>query len=340
MSESGTASNPRPAEVTAPAPGSALVEVSDLQTSFFLRRGVVRAVDGVSFTVRAGETLGLVGESGSGKSMVALSLLRLVPEPGRIVGGKVLFGGVDLLALSEREMRDYRGKRLSMILQDPLSSLNPVLTVGAQVGEPLVIHQGLRGAALRDRVVGLLRSVRIPAPAERLKDYPHQFSGGMRQRLGGAIALACEPQLLIADEPTTSLDVTVQLQYLQLLRDLQRDEGLAILFVTHDFGIVARMCDRVAVMYAGRVVEMGDVGVILGEPKHPYTRALVASVPKLGAPKSQRLVSIKGQPPSPLRRPAGCPFSDRCPERFEKCNEEPPVVQIGPGHTASCWRYV
>jgi oligopeptide/dipeptide ABC transporter ATP-binding protein len=340
MSESGTASDPQPPAVTAPAPGSPLVEVTDLQTSFFLRRGVVRAVDGVSFSVRAGETLGLVGESGSGKSMVALSLLRLVPEPGRIVGGKVVFGGVDLLALSEREMRDYRGKRLSMILQDPLSSLNPVLTVGAQVGEPLVIHQGLRGTALRERVVGLLKSVRIPAPAERLKDYPHQFSGGMRQRLGGAIALACEPQLLIADEPTTSLDVTVQLQYLRLLRDLQRDEGLAILFVTHDFGIVARMCDRVAVMYAGRVVEIGDVGVILGEPKHPYTRALVASVPKLGAPKSQRLVSIKGQPPSPLRRPVGCPFSDRCPERFEKCDEEPPVVQIGAGHTASCWRYV
>jgi oligopeptide/dipeptide ABC transporter ATP-binding protein len=340
MSEPSPAGDPTPPEAKVPAPGSALVEVSDLRTSFFLRRGEVRAVDGVSFSVQAGETLGLVGESGSGKSMVALSLLRLIPEPGRIVGGQVLFEGVDLLALPEREMRDYRGKRLSMILQDPLSSLNPVLTVGSQVGEPLVIHQGLRGGALRDRVVGLLRSVRIPAPAERLKDYPHQFSGGMRQRLGGAIALACEPKLLIADEPTTSLDVTVQLQYLRLLRDLQRDEGLAILFVTHDFGIVARMCDRVAVMYAGRVVEMGDVRVILKEPRHPYTRALVASVPKLGAPKSQRLVSIKGQPPSPLRRPPGCPFSDRCPERFAKCDEEPPVVQIGAGHTTSCWRYV
>jgi oligopeptide/dipeptide ABC transporter ATP-binding protein len=316
-----------------------LVEVNDLQTYFFLRRGVVKAVDGVSFHIDAGETLGLVGESGSGKSIAALSLLRLVPEPGKIVGGEMKFDGVDMLTLSEQEMRSYRGKKLSMVLQDPLSSLNPVLTVENQVGEGLKIHQHLKGDVLRDRVVDLLKSVRIPSPESRLRDYPHQFSGGMRQRLGSAIALACEPQFLIADEPTTSLDVTVQLQYLRLLRDLQRRESLAILFVTHDFGIVARMCDRVAVMYGGRIVEMGDVSTILKRPKHPYTKALIDSVPKMGE-KVERLRSIKGQPPSPLKRPAGCPFSDRCPERFSACEESPPLVTIENGHTTNCWRYV
>jgi oligopeptide/dipeptide ABC transporter ATP-binding protein len=317
----------------------ALVEVNDLRTSIFLRRGEVKAVDGISFSIEAGETLGLVGESGSGKSIAALSLLRLVPEPGRVVGGSVTFDGVDLLTLSEKKMREYRGKRLSMILQDPLSSLNPVLKVGNQVGEGLEIHQGLKGGPLRDRVVGLFRSVGIPSPEARLGDYAHQFSGGMRQRISGAIALACEPQLLIADEPTTSLDVTVQLQYLKLLKDLQQREGLAILFVTHDFGIVARMCDRVAVMYAGRIVEMADVSTILKQPRHPYTKALIDSVPKLGE-KVTRLRSIEGQPPSPLNRPVGCSFSDRCPERFERCIEEPPEVRIDDAHTAKCWRYV
>jgi oligopeptide/dipeptide ABC transporter ATP-binding protein len=317
----------------------ALIEVEDLRTSIFLRRGVVKAVDGISFHVDQGETLGLVGESGSGKSIAALSLLRLVPEPGRIVGGSVRFDGVDVLSLSEREMRDYRGKRMSMILQDPLSSLNPVLDVEDQVGEGVKIHQGLHGAPLRERVVDLLKSVRIPSAESRLHDYPHQFSGGMRQRLGGAIALAAEPRFLIADEPTTSLDVTVQLQYLRLLRDIQRREGLAILFVTHDFGIVARMCDRVVVMYAGKIVETGDVSTILKRPKHPYTKALIESVPRVDE-KVERLRSIEGQPPSPLKRPRGCPFSDRCPERFEKCDEWPPLVTIAPGHTTNCWRYV
>ncbi len=317
----------------------ALVEVSDLQTSFFLRRGVVRAVDGVSFSIAEGETLGLAGESGSGKTMVALSLLRVVPHPGRIVGGSVRFDGVDLLSLGEKEMRAYRGRRLSMILQDPLSSLNPVLTIGDQVGETLVIHQGLRGSALKDRVVELLASVGIPSPESRLKDYPHQFSGGMRQRLSGAIALAGEPQLLIADEPTTSLDATVQLQYLRLLKDLQRQEGLAILFVTHDFGIVARMCDRVAVMYAGKIVELADVATILKSPKHPYTKALIESVPKVGEGVG-RLTSVRGQPPSPLNRLVGCSFADRCPKRFERCGEEPAEVTISAGHTASCWLHV
>lgn len=317
----------------------ALVEVSDLRTSFFLRRGVVRAVDGVSFSIVEGETLGLVGESGSGKSMVALSLLRLVPYPGRIVGGSVRFDGVDLLSLGEREMRKHRGRRLSMILQDPTSSLNPVLKIGDQVGEALEAHQGLKGSALKDRVVELLASVGIPSPEKRLKDYPHQFSGGMRQRLVGAIALACGPQLLIADEPTTSLDVTVQLQFLRLLKDLQRQKGLTILFVTHDFGIVARMCDRVAVMYAGKIVELADVATILQSPKHPYTKALIESVPQMGQ-KVGRLNSIRGQPPSPLNRPVGCPFADRCPNRFERCSEEPVEVAISAGHTVSCWLHV
>ena len=316
-----------------------LLEVEDLRTSLFLRRGVVKAVDGISFSIDAGETLGLVGESGSGKSIAALSLLRLVPEAGKIVNGSITFDGVDLMSLSERAMRDFRGKRMSMILQDPLVSLNPVLRVGDQVGEPLAVHQKIRGKQLRDREVALLRSVGIPSAEARLKDYPHQFSGGMRQRIVGATALACEPRLLIADEPTTSLDATVQLQFLKLLKERQRQDGLAILFVTHDFGIVARLCDRVAVMYAGRIVETGDVSTILKRPRHPYTQALIDSVPMMGK-KVARLRSIEGQPPSPLNRPAGCPFSDRCPERFARCSEEPPVVTISTGHTTSCWRHV
>jgi oligopeptide/dipeptide ABC transporter ATP-binding protein len=326
----------------------ALLEVSDLRTWLFLRRGVVRAVDGVSFTISEGETLGLVGESGSGKSMAALSLLRLVPYPGRIVGGSVRFDGVDMLSLPEREMRDYRGRRLSMILQDPLSSLNPVLKIGDQVGEALVIHEGLKGSALKDRVVELLTSVGIPSPEKRLKDYPHQFSGGMRQRLCGAIALACGPQLLIADEPTTSLDVTVQLQYLRLLKDMQRQEGLAILFVTHDFGIVARMCNRVAVMYAGKIVELADVATILRSPKHPYTKALIESVPQMGE-KVGRLNSIGGQPPSPIDPPSGCRFHPRCPKSravaqregingpHPRCKEDgPELLRHHPGQVAAC----
>jgi oligopeptide/dipeptide ABC transporter ATP-binding protein len=316
----------------------ALLEVEGLRTHFFLRRGVVRAVDDVSFSIEAGETLGLVGESGSGKSMAALSLLRLVPEPGRIVAGSVRFGGVDLLSLTEKDMRGYRGRHLSMILQDPLSSLNPVLTVADQVGEGLVIHEGLKGSGLRERVIDLLRSVGIPAPEARLNDYPHQFSGGMRQRLVGAISLACRPQLLIADEPTTSLDVTVQLQYLRLLKDIQRLEGLAMLFVTHDFGIVARICDRVAVMYAGKIVETGDVATILKRPSHPYTKALINSVPKLDR-RVGRLYSIEGRPPSPLERTVGCPFAARCPERFSKCSEVPPELTISEGHSLRCWLY-
>ena len=296
----------------------ALLEVKGLQTSFFLHRGVVRSVDEVSFAIEAGETLGLVGESGSGKSITSLSLLRLVPKPGKITGGSVMFDGVDLLQLSEREMREYRGRQLSMILQDPLSSLNPVFRIGEQVGEGIVIHDKITGQPLHRRIVELMRQVEIPAAETRLGDYPHQFSGGMRQRVVGAVALACRPRLLIADEPTTSLDVTIQMQYLNLLKEIQRRENLAMLFVTHDLGVVAKMCDRVAVMYAGKIVEIGAVREIFDRPQHPYTKALINSVPKMGE-RRKRLASIEGHPPALLNLPPGCSFTPRCPEAFEQC---------------------
>ncbi len=318
----------------------ALIEVRGLQTHFFLRRGVVKAVNDVSFSIDRGQTLGLVGESGSGKSVTALSLLRLVPAPGRVVGGSVVYGGVDLLTLSEKQMRQYRGRHLSMILQDPLSSLNPVFTIGNQVGEGIFIHDGITGDPLARRVVDLLQSVGIPAAAGRVGDYPHQFSGGMRQRVVGAISLACRPRLLIADEPTTSLDVTIQRQYLNLLRDIQRQEQLAMLFVTHDFGIVARMCDHVAVMYAGRIVEQAEVREIFDRPAHPYTRALIRTVPKVEE-RVEKLFSIEGQPPVLLALPPGCSFRPRCPDRCERCSTEvfPPEAEVSPNHSVRCWKY-
>src|SRR5437879_9873872 len=252
-----------------------LLVVEDLKTHFFTRRGVTKAVDGVSFTLHAGETLALVGESGSGKSVTCLSLVRLVPEPaGRIVGGRVLFEGDDLLQKSPSEMRRVRGKQIAMVLQDPMTSLNPALTIGTQVSEVVRLHQRLRGASLRERVLQALRRLRIAAAETRLRDYPHQFSGGMRQRVSSAIALSCSPRLLIADEPTTSLDVTIQAQYLELLKEVQAAAGVAIILVTHDFGIVAAIADRVAVMYAGRIVEMGTTLEVFNNPSHPYTRAL------------------------------------------------------------------
>jgi oligopeptide/dipeptide ABC transporter ATP-binding protein len=319
----------------------ALLEVRGLKTHFYLRRGVVKAVDDVSFSIDRGQTLGLVGESGSGKSMTSLSILRLVPTPGKTVGGSVTFDGVDLLSLSEKEMRGYRGRHLSMILQDPLSSLNPVLTMGDQVGEGIIIHQGIKGKPLLQRVVELLHWVGIPAPASRVNDYPHQFSGGMRQRVVGAVCLACRPHFLIADEPTTSLDVTIQMQYLNLLKGIQQREQLAMMFVTHDFGIVAKMCDHVAVMYAGRIVEKAAVREIFDRPVHPYTRALMASVPKVEE-RVERLYSIEGQPPALLGLPPGCSFLPRCAERFDKCSSEefPPEVELPGNHFVRCWHYV
>ncbi len=312
--------------------------VEDRKTYFFTRRGITKAVDGVSFTLHAGETLALVGESGSGKSVTCLSLVRLVPEPaGRIVGGAVRFEGEDLLRKSPAEMRHVRGKRIAMVLQDPMTSLNPVLTIGAQVGEAVRLHQGLRGARLRERVLESLRRLRIPAAETRLRNYPHQFSGGMRQRVSSAIALSCSPRLLIADEPTTSLDVTIQAQYLELLQEVQASAGVAVILVTHDFGIVAANADRVAVMYAGKIVEMGSTLQVFNQPSHPYTRALLRCLTDVGL-KRQQLVEIGGQPPDLAQLPPGCPFAPRCPERQPICDQTfPPTVTVENGHVASCW---
>ena len=318
--------------------GEIILEVKDLQTYFVTRWGVVKAVDGVSFVLRKGETLGIVGESGSGKSVTTLSIVRLVPSPpGHIVGGQVLLEGEDILQLDESEMEKVRGDKIAMVLQDPMTALNPVFDIEDQVGEALKIHKGLSGSTLKDQVVDMLRKVRIPAPEVRIKDFPHQLSGGMRQRVVGAIAISCDPQVLIADEPTTSLDATIQAQYLRLLRDLQEETGVGIIFITHDFGIVAKMCDRVAVMYAGKIVEQGNVRQIFNNPSHPYTEALINSVPKMEE-KMDRLYSIPGQPPALWNLSQGCAFAPRCPKVFDKCHEAvPPSFDVGEGQFAACW---
>jgi oligopeptide/dipeptide ABC transporter ATP-binding protein len=316
-----------------------LLEVKDLHAHLQTRWGLVKAVDGVSFSIEAGETLGLVGESGSGKTMTALALLRLLPAPaGRIVKGQVLLDGDDLVTKSEREMRRVRGRRISMILQDPQTSLNPVFSVGNQLVEALRAHRSEGRARLRQRAQEALRRVKVAAPAERMRAFPHQMSGGMKQRVVGAIAIASEPKLLIADEPTTALDVTIQLQYLMLLKDVQARMGLGMLFITHDFGIVARMCDRVAVMYAGRIVESGPVRTLFKAPQHPYTQALMASVPRMEG-RVERLPSIDGQPPALHRLPDGCRFAPRCRYAEERCRAEyPPTFAVGALHEAACWR--
>jgi oligopeptide transport system ATP-binding protein len=315
-----------------------LLVVENLKTHFFTRRGITRAVDGVSFSLHAGETLALVGESGSGKSVTCLSLVRLVPQPaGRIVGGRVLFAGEDLLRKSDSEMRRVRGKQIAMVLQDPMTSLNPALTIGTQVSEVLRLHQGLRGSTLREGVLEALSRVRVPGAQTRLQHYQHQLSGGMRQRVSSAIALSCAPRLLIADEPTTSLDVTIQAQYLELLKDVQRSTGIAVILVTHDFGIVATNADRVAVMYAGRIVEIGSTLDVFDNPAHPYTRALLRCLPDVEL-RHRRLVEIGGQPPDLAQLPPGCPFAPRCPERQPRCEQEyPPAVALTEGHVAHCW---
>ena len=315
-----------------------LLVVENLKTHFFTRRGITKAVDGVSFTLHAGETLALVGESGSGKSVTCLSLVRLVPEPaGRIVGGRVLLEGDDLLRKSAAEMRRVRGKQIAMVLQDPMTSLNPALTIGSQVSEVLRLHQGLRGTPLRERVLEALRRLRISAADTRLSHYPHQFSGGMRQRVSSAIALSCAPRLLIADEPTTSLDVTIQAQYLDLLKEVQAAAGVAVILVTHDFGIVAANADRVAVMYAGKIVEMGTTLQIFDNPRHPYTQALLRCLPDVGL-RDRQLVEIGGQPPDLAQLGPGCPFAPRCPARQPICEEAyPPPVPVEDGHEARCW---
>ncbi|MDX2155924.1 MAG: ABC transporter ATP-binding protein [Hyphomicrobiaceae bacterium] len=316
-----------------------VLEVRDLATHFHLRRGIVKAVDGVSFTLKRGEVLGLVGESGCGKSLTALSIMRLLPKGGaRTVRGQILLDGEDLLARSPREMRDLRGSKISMILQDPQTSLNPVFTIGEQLREAIYRRTGGSKAEIMPEAVEALRRVEIAAPESRIGQYPHQMSGGMKQRVVGAIAMCGAPQVLIADEPTTALDVTIQLQYLKLLQRLQRETGMAILFITHDFGVVARLCDRVAVMYAGRIVECGPVARVFERPAHPYTKALIASVPKMtGA--AGRLTTIEGQPPSLLDLPPGCRFAPRCAAADDRCRESyPSSFDIETDHTADCWR--
>lgn len=315
-----------------------VIEVKDLKTYFFTSRGVVKAVDGVSFGVKEGETLGLVGESGCGKSITCLSILRLVPKPaGRIVGGEIIFDGEDLLSKNEREMRQIRGKRISMILQDPMTSLNPVFTIGDQVAEPVRIHQKLNKLMVWEKVKEMLRLVRIPSPEVRMREYPHQMSGGMRQRIAGAMVLSCQPRVLIADEPTTSLDVTIQAQFLRLLKEIQQQSNLSMIVVTHDFGIVAKVCDRLAVMYAGRIVESAPVRELFNNPVHPYTNALLNSLPKMEV-KMDKLYSIEGQPPELHALPPGCSFAPRCPEAKDICTQEyPPQSAVKEGHYVSCW---
>jgi oligopeptide/dipeptide ABC transporter ATP-binding protein len=316
-----------------------LLELRNLSTHYVSAGGtrVVKAVDNVSFALDACATLGVVGESGSGKSTLALSILRLLPTAARNASGEIMFDGEDLLQKSPDEMRKIRGKRIAMILQDPMASLNPLFTVGDQVSEPLRIHEGTPRNRAWSRAVDLLRAVRITAPETRVREYPHQMSGGMRQRIVGAMAISCEPRLLIADEPTTSLDLTIQAQYLNLLRELQREHGLALIFITHNLGIVAKMCDHVAVMYAGRLVEFGPVRKIFDAPAHPYTRALLQSIPRF-ADTRDRLTAIGGQPPDLSSLPLGCAFHPRCPDAMDRCRAEaPPETQVQAGHTARCW---
>lgn len=317
-----------------------LLEVKDLQTYFFTQRGtrIVKAVDGVTFTLRRGQSLGIVGESGSGKTVTSLSLMRLLPPAARIIGGQILFDGNDLLQKSPQEMRRMRGRQISMILQDPMASLNPLFTIGEQIAEPIREHTAIRGKGVGERIRHLLSSVKIPSPEVRMQEYPHQMSGGMRQRIVGAIGISCDPQLLIADEPTTSLDLTIQAQYLSLLEEIQQHQHLSMIFITHDFGVVARMCNQVVVMYAGRVVERGAAVDIFDAPRHPYTEALLASIPKVGAEPQKRLYSIEGQPPDLARLPAGCSFAPRCPRAEARCLEAaPPETQVGEDHFTRCW---
>ncbi len=316
-----------------------LLEVKDLTTYFFLGAGIVRAVDGVSYNVREGETVALVGESGCGKTVSALSVMRLVAAPaGRIISGQILFKGRDLLALDEEGMRRVRGREIGMVFQEPMTSLNPVLSIGRQLTETVEIHLGMTTAQARERAVELLGLVGIPDPGRRLTQYPHQFSGGMRQRIMIAMALSCNPSLILADEPTTALDVTIQAQILELMRDLSRRLGVAMLIITHNLGVVARYADRVNVMYAGKIIERGTAREIYANPRHPYTLGLLRSVPRLDEPRKSKLSPIEGQPPDLMRLPAGCAFSPRCRYAVERCARDiPPLGAVGVGHDAACW---
>jgi peptide/nickel transport system ATP-binding protein len=320
-----------------------VLDVKNLKTVFFTNSGLFKAVDDVSFTVRRGETLAIVGESGCGKSVTALSLMRLVPDPpGRIVGGSVTLEGTDLLTLDEAEMRAVRGNRISMIFQEPMTSLNPVMRIGDQIVEAVRLHRSMSSKEARDIAIEMLRLVRIPEPARRAREYPHQLSGGMRQRAMIAMALACRPALLIADEPTTALDVTIQAQILALILDLQKELGTGLVLITHDLGVVAQTAQRVIVMYAGRKVEEASVEALFAAPKHPYTRGLMASIPTVpasGVAVQARLNEIPGTVPSLVRLPKGCAFAPRCKLAIKRCEAEyPPLIDWGGGHLAACWR--
>ncbi|MBH77195.1 MAG: peptide ABC transporter ATP-binding protein [Dehalococcoidia bacterium] len=319
----------------------ALLEVNDLRTYFYTQEGVVKAVDGTSYSVEAGETLGLVGESGCGKSVSALSILRLIPSPpGKIVSGEILFEGRDLLKLDESEMRRIRGNDIAMVFQEPMTSLNPVLTIGRQITESLELHQDLRGRAARERAVELLELVGIPAARTRIDDYPHQFSGGMRQRVMIAMAMSCNPKILLADEPTTALDVTIQAQILEVMARLSREFGTACIIITHNLGVVARYADRVNVMYAGKVIERASASELYANPTHPYTHGLLNSVPRLDEHRQEKLIPIEGLPPDLANLPDGCSFYPRCDFRTDKCLEQyPDTVMVDPEHQAACWEW-
>jgi oligopeptide/dipeptide ABC transporter ATP-binding protein len=321
--------------------GDVLLEVRDLHVSFELERSTVYAVQGLNLSVRAGERLGIVGESGSGKSVSALSIMRMVPSPGKITRGEIAFDGADVLRLPESRMRGIRGEQIGMIPQNPMTSLNPVMTIEAHLQEVLSFHLGLTGAEGRTRTVELLRSVGIPDPETRMRDYPHRLSGGQRQRALIALAMACQPRLLIADEPTTALDVTIQAQILQLFDNLVRDSSLGAILITHNLGIVAGHCDRVVVMYAGRVMETATVGDLFAQPTHPYTVGLLRCVPRLTATRTRTFHAIPGLPPQVTRIVDGCPFAPRCERASEQCRTQtPPLAEISPGHSAACWHPV
>ena len=318
---------------------TALLSVEDLNVRFWTRRGTVHAVNGISFDIAPGETLGIVGESGCGKSVTSLAILGLLARNGRVESGSATFEGTDLIRQNDRALRRIRGREISMIFQDPMTSLNPVLTIGRQIRESLETHFDMNRKAAEKRAAELLDRVGIPSADQRLRDYPHQFSGGIRQRAMIAMALACEPKLMIADEPTTALDVTIQAQILDLLRELVAEENAALILITHDLGVVADVADEIVVMYAGRVVERAPTRQLFYDPQHPYTWGLLGSIPRLDRPKQERLHSIKGTPPSLINAPAGCKFRPRCPHAFAKCTEEPPLENRveEPGHLDRCW---
>ena len=315
-----------------------LLRVSGLTTTFATHGGVISAVEDVSFSLEPGEVLGLVGESGSGKSVTGLSIMGLIVPPGRVVAGSVEFRGIDLMTLSDAQLREVRGRDIAMIFQDPMSSLNPLMKIGEQVGEVLEIHLGLSRKASRARAIEMLQLVGIPAPASRYDDFPYQFSGGMRQRVMIAIALACDPKLLIADEPTTALDVTIQAQILDLIRRVRSELGTSIIMITHDLGVIAGIADRILVMYSGHVVEAASAGELFAAPEHPYTKGLLESVPRIDGPTTGELRQVKGVPPDPANRPDGCPFNPRCTYVIDRCRvERPPLAETVPGRAKACW---